>query len=377
MAEREKNHQILLMNRNKKTALFDEQMIFGVPTYSLNRQYDSYLPYGFFSMDAWLENRPAAKHRKHIRELMKQCGCDTIRGYIDVMHATSLNDTFWVKDAESDLTWEDVSLYSNEFDDVVARVAFDGNGLYGIQFSPTRLSPELETSGNYPKCWIRENDEIYLMKAGIEGFANAGGEPYSEKLVSDLLDALGYTHVSYTLERFHGKLATRCKSFCTEEKGFIPVSSYMAEKGYSGSLTDIIKSVEENGCESDFYHMLAIDAICVNTDRHVGNFGFLVNNENGEIKGFAPLFDHNLALLPGMMKDDDWKKTIKEDCDTAFGTDFIMTAEEAIRRYPDIRADLIALKDFEFQNPGYDCPEWRIKTVNDIKDYQIRRLLSL
>ena len=368
--------QILLMNGRKKVALFDEQIVFGSPTYSLAEQYDSYLPYGFRSMDAWLENRPAAKHRKHIRELMKMCGCDTVRGYIDVMHATSLNDTFWVKDADSGLRWEDVSLYSNDFDDVVARVAFDGNGLYGIQFSPTRLSPELETSGNYPKCWIRDEGEICLMKAGSEGYANAGGEPYSEKLVSDMLDFLGYEHVTYTLERFHGRLATKCRSFCTEETGFIPMSSYMAERGYAGSLADILRSVSETGCDNAFYHMLASDAVCVNTDRHIGNFGFLVHNETGKIRGFAPIFDHNLALLPGMMEADDWKKVIREDCDTAFRTDFIITARDAIQRFPEIRSDMIRLKQFEFRNPGFDCPGWRIEAVNEIKEDQIDRILK-
>lgn len=368
--------QILLMNKDREAALFEERILLGVPSYTMAEQYESYLPYGFLSMDAWLENRPAAKHRRHIRELMKQCGCDTVRGYIDIMHATSLNDTFWVKDAASDLRWEDVSLYTNEFDDVVARVAFDGNGLYGIQFSPTRLSPELETSGNYPKCWVRRDGDILLLKAGSEGYANAGGEPYSEKFVSDLLDVLGYEHVSYSLERFHGKLATSCSAFTSEETGFIPVSSYMIEKGYAGSLSDIIRSMEETGCLSVFFHMLAVDAVCVNTDRHIGNFGFLVDNDDGRIRGMAPIFDHNLALLPGMMERDDWKKTILSECDTAFRTDFIETAKESVRMFPDIRTDLISLRHFSFEDPGFDCPSWRLDAVNRIKEFQLDRILK-
>lgn len=55
----------------------------------------------------WLE------HRQHIKELMVQC--DTIEGFIRVTHCTSVNDTLWVKREDEDITWERVSLYTNEF----------------------------------------------------------------------------------------------------------------------------------------------------------------------------------------------------------------------------------------------------------------------
>ena len=53
-------NRIALMNRERVVALFDEHIVLGVPSYSPVRQLEEYLPYGFKSMDAWLENRPAA-----------------------------------------------------------------------------------------------------------------------------------------------------------------------------------------------------------------------------------------------------------------------------------------------------------------------------
>ena len=113
-----------------------------------------------------------------------------------------------MKRADEALSWDDVSLYRNPFDDVIARIAFDGTGMYGRQNSPT--SPEFATSGSFDKCWTREGGRIALLKRGSTGFANAGYEPYSEAFASQLLDAAHVDHVPYEVVRFHGKLASRC-----------------------------------------------------------------------------------------------------------------------------------------------------------------------
>lgn len=114
---------------------------------------------------------------------MRELGLTTRHNFIGMIRCLSLTDTFWMKREDEALTWDDVSLYRNPFDDVIARIAFDGTGMYGRQNSPT--SPEFATSGSFAKCWIRENGQISLLKRGSTGYANAGFEPYSEKLASD------------------------------------------------------------------------------------------------------------------------------------------------------------------------------------------------
>ena len=48
----------------------------------------------------------------------------------------------------------------------------------------------------------------------------------------------------------------------------LPVLAYLVGKGSDGSLRDILRFVEETGVSAAFYHMLAMDAVLVNTDRH-------------------------------------------------------------------------------------------------------------
>jgi len=45
-------------------------------------------------------------------------------------------DTFWVRPINSRLSWEDVSLYTRQFNKAVAKAAFEG-GLHGRELSTT------------------------------------------------------------------------------------------------------------------------------------------------------------------------------------------------------------------------------------------------
>ena len=49
--------------------------------------------------------------------------------------------------------------------------------------------------------------------------------------------------------------------------------------------------------------MILFDAICINTDRHFGNFGLLRDNHSGNYTDFAPIFDNGESLLSKTMPD--------------------------------------------------------------------------
>ena len=92
---------------------------------------------------------------------------------------------------------EQVSLYTNDFTDVVAKTAFS-NGLQGLKLSST--SPEFTSEGSFAKCWIRyKMGRIQLYKKGSEGFANAGLEPYSEYYASQLSDLICRSVLGYDI----------------------------------------------------------------------------------------------------------------------------------------------------------------------------------
>ena len=357
-----------LMNKDVVVATYTEREKIDDFYYELVEQLDPYLPYGFADINDWIDGRQIAKHRSAIQKLMRELGLVTRHDFIGMVRCLALTDTFWMKREDEALSWADVSLYRNPFDDVIARIAFDGTGMCGRQNSPT--SPEFATSGSFAKCWVREGEQISLLKRGSSGYANVGFEPYSEKLASNLLQAANIEHVPYSLMRFHGKLACRCPIFTSEERGFVPAHRFFNR---NFGVDDMLEFSAAHGGEENFREMIVMDAVMANVDRHSGNYGFLVDNATGEIARMAPLFDHNMACLPMMMETDDFEECLGA-IGPKIGSDFVQIARKMMT--PAIRAKLIELKDFEYEDPGFDYPQWKLDAANHLKRRQIEALLQ-
>lgn len=357
-----------LMNKDVIVATYEEHKDIDEYYYEEVNRFDPYLPHGFIDINDWIDGRQIAKHRVSIEKLMRELGLTTRHDFIGMARCLSLTDTFWMKRADEELNWEDVSLYRNPFDDVIARIAFDGTGMYGRAASPT--SPEFATSGSFAKCWIRENGQISLLKRGSTGYANAGFEPYSEALAAQLLSAAHIDHVPYSIVRFHGKLASKCPLFTSEDIGFVSAHRFFDKPFGVRAMLDFC---QQHDSEERFREMIVMDAVMANVDRHAGNYGFLVDNATGRVLHMAPLFDHNMACLPMMMEMDDFD-TYVSMIGPKIGTDFAAIARELIT--PAIRTKLLTLKDFEYADPGMDYPAWKLEAVNRLKNRMIDAILA-
>ena len=360
----------ILMNKNREIAQFAiERGDFGDRFPFSAKETDS-LPIGFKYIENWLENRKASKHNAHLRRIMADCGCDKTEGFIRVTHAASINDTFWVKAEDEDISWEQVSFYRNNFNEVISRLAFEGVGLYGIQMNLT--SPELSTDGSFRKCWAKEDGEIFLYKRGSSGARNAGLEPYCEVLGAEIANRLIQNSVSYKLVRLHGELASKCKAFTSEEYGYVPITRYPVNHS---SPSDLVRFYGQIGSEDDFRRMVVLDALTFNVDRHAGNHGVLVNNETQEAVCMAPVFDMNMSMLPYVERDEfeDIGRKLTE-YGPRIGDDFTRMGQQAVT--PSIRSDLIGLKGFTFSFRGDDrFPEWRVKLLEEYVNRQVEALL--
>ena len=329
----------------------------------------SQLPIGFKTFKDWIENRRAPSNRQHIEKLLKRCNCYDLEGFLQVTNAATLNDTFWVRPAKSHLSWNNVSLFQNPFDDVVARIAFEG-GLYGEHFSTA--SPEFSTDGTFAKCWTRLDNQIFLMKRGSEGGANAGLEPYSEMYASQLAAVFCPDSVPYDVVNYHEKKASKCPLFTNEQYGFAPTYKCI---GVEAGIAQTLQYFSSIGSENAFRRMLVLDALIVNTDRHKGNYGILFQTDTLQPIKMAPVFDHNQSLLPYAMEDDfrDLDSYLSEKI-PRIGTDFSETA--AMVMTPDIRSDLRNLQDFEFSDSSNGLPKWRVTELNKLIVHQSRSILK-
>ena len=355
-----------LLNKNVKIARFYINEL-GTPTIV---EQCIKLPYWLDDLSIFITNRRAPKNRENIEELLRISGCDTLEGYLDVTHSLSLIDTFWVKPVDSLLAWEDVSLYTHSFNETIAKTAFEG-GLHGIEFSTT--SPEYGTDGSFAKCWIREDGIIKMLKRGSSGARNAGLEPYSEFYASQIVKEFTNHYVGYGLRNKSERICSVCNCFTNEDYGYLPYAAI--DKGNT-SVEKVLKNMRELNLEDKVKTMFVVDAVIFNEDRHKNNFGFIINNNTQEIVDMAPLFDHNLSLLP-YAEEEDFKnlENYLSKKGPRIGTDFIPIAKYCLT--PELRKTLINLKDFEFErHPKYNLPEWRLKELEKLVQNNIRKILE-
>lgn len=358
----------LLMNKDNTVAEIEARKVLDTMTYELGGVFGK-LPYGFKTANEWLAGRQAAKHRKHLERLMKECDCFSIEGYIRVLHCVSINDTFWVKREDETVSWKNVSLFDNEFDETITRIAFEGTGMCREQFTST--SPEFSIDGAYEKCCIRENGSLYIIKRGTTGYANAGLEPYSEVFTYPIYKHLVGVATEYSLVNYHGHKASKCKVFTNDSVGF---ASYAKVGGEVNDIS-VVSFYDKLRFVDTFNAMLVADAVCYNTDRHAGNHGVLFNTETLDMLCMAPPFDHNLSLLPYIMKSDfpTVHEYLKEQ-GPRIGNDWVAVARSVLSPY--LRAQLVSLKGYTIPYEGDEkFTKERIEVLNTLINEQIDAIL--
>ena len=81
------------------------------------------------------------------------------------------------------------------------------------------------------------------------------------------------------------------------------------DKKIETELSDIIEVIKESNMidtkstTQKFWDMFVMDSLIGNTDRHNGNWGFLLNKKTKEIE-FSPIYDCGSALNP-MLEDEE------------------------------------------------------------------------
>ena len=358
-----------LMNKDEPVlAFFCQRNEFDEPVFEEIEWHTEYCPIGYCELGSFLEQRKAPKHRKHIQQLLSQYGCDDIEGFLRVTHALSLNDTFWVRESGSFLSWADVSLYTNTFSEIISEAAFDGT-ISETDFSSTL--PEFGTDGYYAKCWVREADQIYLYKSGS---AHYEIEPLSEYLASQIAVEICPDAIHYDMGYHHDKLISKCPLFTNEDVGLAKASAIF--RGKEHTIPELLSYFTQIGSEDAFRRMCILDAIIVNPDRHYGNFGLLFNTATMDVLEMAPVFDHNRSLFPELdeeqLSNPDW---YLKHCRPRLGKDFLITARGLLT--DSIRKDLERLQCFSFrQHPTIPVDQNLLKALTKLVQKQISCILK-
>lgn len=363
------NRMFYLLNKDNLLARFHIAGEGPLETIKIDDQFTE-IPQWISNLGEFIENRRAPKKRENIAKLLEMSGCHTLYGWLSTARALSLIDTYWVKPVDNKLTWEKVSLYTHEFNEAVAKMAFGEKSCEG-DLSTT--SPEYGTDGTFAKCWVRENGIIKLMKRGSTGARNAGLEPFSEFYTSQIARELRLDHVDYDLRKHSDRVCSVCNAFTSENVGYLPFAGIDRD---TNDIMGVLGIFEEYGLKQKVTDMFIFDAVIFNEDRHKGNFGFLVDNDSNEILDMAPLFDHNIAMLCYAEQDDfDRIDSYLGEKGPRIGGKFVEDARALL--YPEMRKKLQNLHGFQFErHPKYNLPEERLGALERVINRQIEQILE-
>ena len=367
---------MVLRHRDRELLRFEWVEPQGVRVVSVNEAERRFLPiemHGVASDEtlwAWLTRRTVPKHRHYIQMMLGNLGImqkDT-RAIVEMCKGLSLNDVYWVVSDSFAGAWKDFNLYDNPFSKTLAVMAFTG-GFRG-EFNPVKeepTSPEFTTNGMLAKCWRRRDEGVFLYKGGTEGAANAGFEPYSEFYAAQIAEAMGLDHVAYGLEKFKGRLCSTCPLFTSDKYGYVPAGR--------------IVSRDEALADPRFAHIFFFDAVIFNTDRHMGNFGYLVDNDTNEIVGAAPIFDNGYGLFslamfsPGQKHDefDDLRKFVNRVAPALYDKWLCFPGGVSLG----MRACLERLRGFRFKrHKYYNLPVDRLQAIEDFLQKRVSEILE-
>jgi len=321
-------------------------------------------------LDTWVNNRAIPTSREHLDRVLLSLNLDSKERFnlLLVNHGTSLNDTYWIREKDEPnikgeaLKWKDVSLYSG-FKENLGLISFFGNT---SSLGGKIKTPELTTQGMLRKAWRIIDDNIYLYKANTYGYANAGNEMYSEVVAFQVAELLGLDSIKYEIAKWNDIECVRSKLFTSEQFGYLTMTEYLTRE--LGSKTkwrynDICRVIPEP-CINELNDLMVFDFIIENKDRHFSNFGFLVDNDTGEIKGLAPIFDNGYSLLNFEMEDDfinyDYSRSMIGTFDVenrAQAKEIVMKNPQKYKSWANTLANHIEEIDFS------GVPEYRAKAM--------------
>lgn len=328
-------------------------------------------------IESWIKHRSIPKNRAYVDTLLSSLGLSVNRplDLISVSKELSLNDCYWLKQEDSSDSFDGVNLYDNRFSRVLGQIAFTGYGSSNV--SGLTSSPEFTTNGMLPKCWRRIDGKILLYKGGTMGASNTGNEPYSEFYAYQIGKILGINVIPYNLSKWKDILCSTCELFTSKDLSFVPVGRIVR----SGGMQAVKEYCKELGPEFEkaLNDMFIFDALIFNTDRHYGNFGFLIDSHTNSIIAPAPLFDHgnslfNFADVDALKSKESFLKYAKAQMPCVYD-DYVAEAKKVLTH--DWRNAIRKLLDFKLpKHSRYNLSKERLSLIEYAVSQRASELLE-
>ncbi|ETP72498.1 putative transcriptional regulator [Lachnospiraceae bacterium JC7] len=305
-------HHYILMHKDDKVAELIFEPASGALVSVMEVYTETLLPIGTKGPDellkGWWHRRAVPVTQGNILCILERIGFMTPQAYLLRNLGLSLTDDYWVKPSGEALSWRDVSLFANEFDDVIGAGHFAGfNGDFDFRNLEIRF-PSGSTRGNVPKSWICMEDRRYLVK-GVE-------KGNTQQIFNEVVGAFIHRRQNkfefvdyqfYTIDYGHGKqLGVSAEAFTNEDLEFVSAQELIrANRRIHRGASDyelfvdacVAGGLDRGEVQAFLDYQIMSDFVITNTDRNYENFGVLRDANTLEFVKMAPIFDSGNSMF--------------------------------------------------------------------------------
>jgi hypothetical protein len=245
---------------------------------------------------SWWDDRKIPTTRNNIKRLLEAKGVSISEEYLFNNLGLSLTDSYWVKPIDSDITWDEINLYTNRFKDNT--LIWEGTDSRSLAYSPNS-----SLNGNVEKTWTANGSKRYLIKGNK---LNTSSQSINEVIASHIHKLQKFNnYTEYKLVKIEGKpydYGCSCELFTDENTELITAYDLiLSEPRTTGYFEHLLNVCEHNGMDRnevrDFLeYQILTDFVMCQTDRHFSNIGFLRDSNTLRFKGMAPIYDSGEAF---------------------------------------------------------------------------------
>ena len=294
-----------LMHKRLEVADMELDEITGFIIKILNVYQPEHLPLGVAykkgiadraALNEWWADRSIPASRSGVRDALEYLGISNTKSLLVRCFGLSLSDQYWIRPIGSDLLWENVNFFENDFSEDIGDALFGhANKAEDFDFS----SPDNTSDGCLKKRWKIIDGKRCLIKGG-SGLEKQ--QTFNEVIATKIMHLLGIPHVPYSLIWDGGEPYSVCEDFVDSETELVPAWRIMQTQKKDNNVSvyrhfvNCCEALGAGNMTSALDKMIVLDYIIANEDRHLNNFGLLRNAETLEWLGFAPIYDSGSSL---------------------------------------------------------------------------------
>lgn len=254
----------------------------------------------------WCSSRVLTLDRTYAKEILNSIGMtqavtDRERAAIALSYrCLSITDVFWIRKKGEKVSFGDVNLYDNHLENTFIDISLRGKQ-YTVQNQA--LARDVSTNGCFPKAWQRYRGGFRLLKDG-------GREVVMrEVLASNICQCFNVDQVKYNIDYFDGDIVSASDNITSKDYSIVSMEAFtIYSMNHDRDTKKYILSLDKH----NYYMMNIIDYLIGNTDRHWGNWGVLVSNNNNKPVCLHKLMDFNQSFLS-------YDSVDGANCQTLFG----------------------------------------------------------